>query len=55
MILIKENINNVEEFNYLYDAVGWESYDRKVSEKGLANTIYSVSVYDDSKIVAMED
>ena len=51
MILIKENINNVEEFNYLYDAVGWESYDRKVSEKSLANTIYSVSVYDDSKIV----
>ena len=51
MILIKENINNVEEFNYLYDAVGWESYDRKVSEKALANTIYSVSVYDDSKIV----
>lgn len=51
MILIKENINNVEEFNYLYDAVGWESYDRKVSEKGLANTTYSVSVYDDSKIV----
>ena len=51
MILIKENINNVEEFNYLYDAVGWESYDRKVSEKGLANTTYSISIYDDSKIV----
>lgn len=51
MISIRENINNVEEFNYLYDAVGWGSYDRKVSEKALANTIYSVSVYDDSKII----
>ena len=23
MILVKENVNNVSEFNYLYDAVGW--------------------------------
>ena len=51
MILIKENVNNVEEFNYLYDAVGWGSYDEKVSEKALANTMYSVSVYDDDKII----
>ncbi|MDO5002690.1 MAG: hypothetical protein Q4E39_00465 [bacterium] len=33
MISIKENVNSVEEFNYLYDAVGWGSYDKKVSEK----------------------
>ena len=51
MILIKENVNSVEEFNYLYDAVGWGSYDEKVSEKALANTMYSVSVYDDDKII----
>ncbi|MDY3801170.1 MAG: GNAT family N-acetyltransferase [Bacilli bacterium] len=51
MILIKENVNSIEEFNYLYDAVGWGSYDVKVSEKALANTIYSVSVYDDDKII----
>ena len=51
MILIKENVNSVEEFNYLYDAVGWESYDEKVSEKALANTMCSVSVYDDDKII----
>lgn len=51
MILIKENVNSVEEFNYLYDAVGWESYDKKVSEIALANTMYSVSVYDDDKII----
>ena len=51
MISIKENVNSVEEFNYLYDAVEWESYDEKVSEKALKNTLYSVSVYDDDKII----
>ena len=51
MISIKENINSIEEFNYLYDVVGWGSYDEKVSEKALANTMYSVSVYDDDKII----
>ncbi len=51
MILIKENVNSAEEFNYLYDAVGWGSYDKKVSEIALANTMYSVSVYDDDKII----
>ena len=51
MISIKENINSIEEFNYLYDTVGWGSYDEKVSEKALANTMYSVSVYDDDKII----
>jgi len=51
MISIKENVNNVKEFNYLYDAVGWGSYDEKVSKIALKNTIYSVSVYDDDKII----
>ena len=51
MISIKENINSIEEFNYLYDAVGWGSYDKKVSEKALANTMYSVSLYYDDKII----
>jgi len=51
MISINENVNSIEEFNYLYDVVGWGSYDEKVSEKALANTMYSVSVYDDDKII----
>ena len=51
MISIKENVNSIKEFNYLYDAVEWGSYDEKVSEKALANTMYSVSVYDDDKII----
>lgn len=51
MILLKENVNNVEEFNYLYDTVGWESYEKDITKKALLNTIYSVSVYDDEKII----
>jgi predicted GNAT family N-acyltransferase len=51
MINIKENIKNVEEFNLLYDDVGWGAYDEKITQKALDNTFYSVSVYDDNKIV----
>ena len=50
MISIKENIKNVEEFNLLYDAVGWGAYDEKITQKALNNTFYSVSVYDDKEI-----
>lgn len=51
MILIKENVNSVDEFNYLYDVVGWGSYDLEISKKALENTMYSVSVYDDNKVI----
>ena len=51
MISIKENNKNVNEFNLLYDAVGWGSYDKKITQKALDNTFYSVSVYDDNKII----
>jgi hypothetical protein len=29
MYNIKENVINVDEFNFLYDAVGWGHYDKK--------------------------
>ena len=48
---IKENIKNVEEFNLLYDDVGWGAYDDNITQKALDNTFYSVSAYDDNKIV----
>ena len=51
MILIKENINNVDEYNYLFDEVGWGSYDYEISQKALDNTMYSISVYDEEKII----
>lgn len=33
MISIKENVNSIEEFNYLYDAVGWEVMTKKYQKK----------------------
>lgn len=48
---ILENINNVKEFNELYDAVGWGSYEDSISTKALQNTFYSVSIYDNDNII----
>ena len=42
MINIKENIKSVEEFNLLYDDVGWGAYDDNITQKALDNTFYSV-------------
>ncbi len=47
--MIKINVNNVKEFNYLYDQVGWGSYDDNISQIALDNTLYSVSVYDNNE------
>ena len=33
MIYVKENINNVDEFNMLYDLVGWGAYSKEISQK----------------------
>lgn len=51
MITIKENVDNVEEFNYLFDEVGWGAHDYEVSKSALKNNIYSVSIYDDNHII----
>ena len=51
MFVLKENVNNVDEYNYLFDEVGWGCYDYEVSKKALDNTTYSVSVYDNEKII----
>ena len=51
MIHIKENHISVEEFNLLYNAVGWGAYDENISKKALDNTFYSVSIYDNDKII----
>lgn len=48
---IKENINNVEEYNFLYDNVGWGHYDYEISKVALENTIYSVSIYENKEII----
>lgn len=51
MIVFKENNKNIEEFNSLYDAVGWGAYNEKITKKSLDNTFYSISVYDDDKVI----
>lgn len=51
MINIKENNKNVDEFNLLYDSVGWGAYDNNITQKALDNTFYSVSVYEDENII----
>lgn len=51
MLTIKENNKNINEFNLLYDSVGWRAYDKTISKRALDNTFYSVSVYDDDNIV----
>ena len=48
---IKENIKNIDDFNSLYDAVGWEAYDYNITKQALDNTFYSVSIYDENKII----
>lgn len=51
MMEIKENVDNAEEFNYLYDELQWGAYDIETTRKLLKHTLYSVSVYDDNKII----
>ena len=51
MLKIKENNKNIEEFNLLYDSVGWGAYDKEISQRALDNTFYSVSIYEDDAII----
>lgn len=51
MITIEENKISVADFNRLTDKVGWGTRDEKVVEEALNNTLYSVSIYDDNKVV----
>lgn len=48
---ILENIDNVDEYNYLFDIVGWGSYPKEISKKALSKNIYSVSIYDNDSII----
>lgn len=51
MIKYVENKIDIEEYNYLYDSVGWGAYDNSIVAEALKNNIYSVSVYDNDKII----
>lgn len=51
MIKVKENNKDVNEFNYLYEEVGWGAYSYECSKKSLDNTLYSISIYDEDKVI----
>ena len=51
MIKVKENNKDVNEFNYLYEEVGWGAYSYECSKKALDNTLYSISIYDEDKVI----
>ncbi len=51
MIKFVENVPTIDEYNYLTNTVGWGSRDTAIVDKALKNTLYSVCVYDDEKII----
>ena len=51
MVEYKEKIPTVEEYNYLYEKVGWGKREDKIVEEALKNTLYAVCVYDNEKII----
>ena len=46
----KEKIS-VEDFNYLNEKVGWGKRENIVVKQALDNTLYSITVYDDKKVI----
>lgn len=41
----------VQEFNYLTNSVGWGIRDESIVKEALNNTLYSVCVYDEKKLI----
>lgn len=46
-----ERIPTVAEFNMLTDAVGWGKRDNYIVEEALNNTLFSLCVYDEDKLI----
>lgn len=51
MIKYIEHIPSAEEFNYLTNSVDWGTRKNNIIEEALKNTLYSLCVYDDSKLI----
>ncbi len=51
MIKYIENTPTADEYNYLISSVGWGNLDNNIIEEALKNTLYSLCVYDDEKLV----
>lgn len=51
MIAYKEHTPTPTEFNSLSDAVGCGTKDSEILQEALKNTLYSLCVYDDNKLI----
>ncbi len=51
MIRYIEHIPSAEEFNYLTNSVGWGIRETPIVETALKNTLFSLCVYDDNKLI----
>ena len=51
MIDYIEKLPTPEEFNFLYESVGWGRIDKNIIDTALKNTLYSICVYDHDKII----
>lgn len=51
MIKFVKQTPSAEEFNYLTDSVGWGIRKNLIIEEALKNTLYSLCVYDDDKLI----
>lgn len=50
-IIYKEHVPTPEEFNNLTEAVDWGTRENKIIEEALKNTLYSLCVYDENKLI----
>lgn len=48
-----EKFPSGEEYNYLRKCVDWEVYNIELVERSIVNSLYSLCVYDDGKIIGM--
>lgn len=51
MIRYEQKRPTVEEFNYLTQKVGWGTRKEEIVEEALRNTLFSICVYDDEKMI----
>ena len=51
MIRYLEHTPSAEEFNYLTNSVGWGIRKNNIVDEALKNTLYSLCVYDDDKLI----
>lgn len=51
MIRYIEQTPSADEFNFLTDSVGWGKRENSIVDEALNNTLYSLCVYDDDKLI----